>query len=214
MCMLEEPKLPISYLVKGRRTRSDNRVEYLVDLQGLNELSYEIPEKIVLKRWRKRKASKCHYGGMRLSPNIWRSIKEALGTDASSINKMSASDIDQRYVLAKARLDELDYKAVSGENIRKLVEGLAFDKFQCLLDRHNHEGRSHVYGTPDLYLWTLTPKRRDISDFKFVEVKKPNEALSDDQEAELFYLRNTLKVEAILLRLREKTNKPNRKLRH
>ena len=214
MGMLEEPKLPISYLVKGRRTRSDNRVEYLVDPQGLNELDYEIPEKIVLKRWRKRKANKLHYGGMRLSPNIWRSIKEALGTDASSINKMSASDIDQRYVLAKARLDELDYKAVSGENIRRLVEGLGSDKFQCLLDRHNHEDRSNIYGTPDLYLWTLTPKRRDISDFKFVEVKKPAEALSDDQEAELFYLRNTLKVKAILLRLREKTNKPNRKLRH
>ena len=88
------------------------------------------------------------------------------------------------------------------------------DKFQCLLDRHNHEDRLHIYGTPDLYLWTLTPKRRNISDFKFVEVKKPAEALSDDQEAELFYLRNTLKVEAILLRLREKTNKQNRKLRH
>lgn len=203
MCTLDEPKLPISYLVRGRRTRSDNRVEYLVDSQGINKRNYAIPEKIVLKRWRSRQASSYHYGGTRLSPNIWRSIKVALGEDASLINELSASDIDQKYASAKIRLEALNYKAVSGENIRRLVEGLGLDKFQCLLDRHNHEDRSRIYGTPDLYLWTLTPARRNISDIKFVEVKKPNEPLSQDQKDEINFLREVLDVTTILVRLKE-----------
>ncbi|MDA9671010.1 VRR-NUC domain-containing protein [Paracoccaceae bacterium] len=203
MCTLDEPKLPISYLVRGRRTRSDNRVEYLVDSQGINRLNYAIPEKIVLKRWRSRQASSYHYGGTRLSPNIWRSIKEALGEDVSLINELSASDIDQKYTSAKIRLDTLNYKTVPGENIRRLIVGLGVKKFQCLLDRHNQKDRKEIYGTPDLFLWTLTPRQRRISDVKFVEVKKPNEPLSQDQKDEINFLREVLDVTTILVRLRE-----------
>ena len=203
MCMLDEPKLPISYLVRGRRTRSDKRVEYLLDPHGIDNLNYEIPEKIVLKRWRSRQASSYHYGGTRLSPNIWRSIKEALGENASSINELSASNIDQKYASAKIRLNALNYKTVPGENIRRLIVGLGVKKFQCLLDRHNREHRKDIYGTPDLFLWTLTPKKRKISEVKFVEVKKPNEPLSKDQKDEINFLKKVLHITTILVRLKE-----------
>ena len=203
MCTLDEPKLPISYRVKGRRTRPDKRVEYLVDPRGIDKLKYAIPEEIVLKRWRRRQALNYDYGGARLSPNIWRSIKEALGEDANSINELSISDIDQKYASAKIRLDALNYKMVCGENIRKLVFGLGIKKFQRLLDRHNREDRKDIYGTPDLILWTLTPRRRKISEVKFVEVKKPNEPLSQDQKDEINFLREILNVSTILVRLKE-----------
>jgi hypothetical protein len=48
-----KPSLRISHIVYGRRSRG-NRVEYLVDEEGDQ---YEIPEKVVLIRWRRRKHS-------------------------------------------------------------------------------------------------------------------------------------------------------------
>ena len=59
---IETPKLPISYYVRGRRSRG-TRVEYLLDPTGADTATYEIPEQIVLKRWRKRNVQTSKLGG-------------------------------------------------------------------------------------------------------------------------------------------------------
>ena len=78
------PALRISNIVHGRRNVAD-RVEYMLDPKGQDTSQFEIPEQIVLTRWRQRRSNAYQFGGMRLSPNIWRSIKVALGENWSNI---------------------------------------------------------------------------------------------------------------------------------
>jgi hypothetical protein len=200
--LFNSPPLRISNIVHGRRN-IDDRVEYLLDPKGGEQLGYAIPEQIVLKRWRLRQRAGYNFGGMRLSPNIWRSIKLALGLDCSQVFKMSEREINLSYQNVYAELDAANYKKVSGENILKLTEGLGLTKFQSLMTRHNDPARSEVYGTPDLYLWATLRTSGAIQHIRFVEVKKPREPLSQHQTDELYFLNYRLNIKARVLRLRE-----------
>ena len=197
---IETPKLPISYYVRGRRSRG-TRVEYLLDPTGADTATYEIPEQIVLKRWRKRKVQTSKLGGMRLNPNIWKSINMALGGNAENIANLSCQEIDNRFSASKEDRSVKNFPSSNGFNIQKIIKGVGIEKFQVLLDRHSSE--KSVYGTPDLFLWSLTPIHEIIQEVFFVEVKRPTEQLKDHQKNELFFLRDNLKLNAILLRLRE-----------
>ena len=196
------PPLRISNIVHGRRNDS-GRVEYLVDSNGQDNSKFEIPEKIVLTRWRERTHNDYIFGGMRLSPNIWRSIKVCLGEEYSNIVFMSAEDINHRYKVSSEALRLKNYKAVKGENIVNLIEGLGLNKFKALMGRHNDPSRSDIYGTPDLFIWALRRATNKIEYVRFVEVKKPREPLSEDQKNELHYLNFDLNIKARVLRLRE-----------
>ena len=196
------PALRISNIVHGRRNVAD-RVEYMLDPKGQDTSKFEIPEQIVLTRWRQRRINAYQFGGMRLSPNIWRSIKVALGENWSNIERFEATEIDKLYKASAARLKSKKYKAVNGENLLKLVEGLGVTKFNALMTRHNDPERSKIYGTPDLFVWAISRNSKEIDHVRFIEVKKPREPLSEDQVNELHYLNFDLKVKARVLRLRE-----------
>ena len=196
------PALRISNIVHGRRNVAD-RVEYMLDPKGQDTSKFEIPEQIVLTRWRQRKSNAYVFGGMRLSPNIWRSVKVALGKDWSNIERLESTEIDKLYKASAARLKSKKYKAVNGENLLKLVEGLGVTKFNALMTRHNDPERSKIYGTPDLFVWAISRNNKEIDHVRFIEVKKPREPLSEDQVNELHYLNFDLKVKARVLRLRE-----------
>ena len=196
------PALRISNIVHGRRNVAD-RVEYMLDPKGQDTSKFEIPEQIVLTRWRQRRINAYQFGGMRLSPNIWRSIKVALGENWSNIERFEATEIDKLYKASAARLKSKKYKAVNGENLLKLAEGLGVTKFNALMTRHNDPERSKIYGTPDLFVWAISKNNKEIDHVRFIEVKKPREPLSEDQVNELHYLNFDLKVKARVLRLRE-----------
>ena len=196
------PALRISNIVHGRRNVAD-RVEYMLDPKGQDTSKFEIPEQIVLTRWRQRRSNAYVFGGMRLSPNIWRSVKVALGKDWSNIERLESTEIDKLYKASAARLKSKKYKAVNGENLLKLVEGLGVTKFNALMTRHNDPERSKIYGTPDLFVWAISRNSKEIDHVRFIEVKKPREPLSEDQVNELHYLNFDLKVKARVLRLRE-----------
>ena len=196
------PALRISNIVHGRRNVAD-RVEYMLDPKGQDTSKFEIPEQIVLTRWRQRRSNAYVFGGMRLSPNIWRSVKVALGKDWSNIERLESTEIDKLYKASAAGLKSKKYKAVNGENLLKLVEGLGVTKFNALMTRHNDPERSKIYGTPDLFVWAISRNNKEIDHVRFIEVKKPREPLSEDQVNELHYLNFDLKVKARVLRLRE-----------
>jgi len=196
------PALRISNIVHGRRNVAD-RVEYMLDPKGQDTSKFEIPEQIVLTRWRQRKSNAYVFGGMRLSPNIWRSVKVALGKDWSNIERLESTEIDKLYKASAAGLKSKKYKAVNGENLLKLVEGLGVTKFNALMTRHNDPERSKIYGTPDLFVWAISRNSKEIDHVRFIEVKKPGEPLSEDQVNELHYLNFDLKIKARVLRLRE-----------
>ena len=196
------PQLHISNIVRGRRNLQ-NRVEYLSDPTGQNRLDYDIPEQIVLKRWRLREHEDYNFGGMRLSPNIWRSIKMVLGDDSTGISRMSASEINTSYQNASDRLQGANYKKVVGENILKLIKGVGLAKFRILMARHNDPDRSDIYGTPDLYLWATSKTNNTIQYVRFVEVKRPKEHLKVHQKEELAFLKDELNLKARVLRLIE-----------
>ena len=196
------PALRISNIVHGRRNVAD-RVEYMLDPKGQDTSKFEIPEQIVLTRWRQRTSNAYVFGGMRLSPNIWRSVKVALGKDWSNIERLESTEIDKLYKASAARLKSKKYKAVNGENLLKLAEGLGVTKFNALMTRHNDPERSKIYGTPDLFVWAISKNNKEIDHVRFIEVKKPREPLSEDQVNELHYLNFDLKIKARVLRLRE-----------
>lgn len=135
--------------------------------------------------------------------NIWRSIKVALGEEYSNIVCMSVEDINHRYEASSEALRLKNCKALNGENILKLIEGLGLSKFQALMGRHNDPSRSDIYGTPDLFIRALRRPTNKIEYVRFVEVKKPQEPLSEAQTNELHYLNFDLNIKARVLRLRE-----------
>ena len=202
----KSPPLRISNIVHGRRNVS-GRVKYLLDPRGEETSSFKIPEEIVLTRWKKRKQNAYQFGGMRLSPNLWRSIKAALGEDSDNIARMSVTEINKKYESASDRLKEKNYRKVNADDIQKLIEGLGASKFQSLMNRHNDPTRSKIYGTPDLFLWALNSESQMVEYIRFVEVKKPREPLSPDQIDELTYLNFELNLKARVLRLREATSR-------
>ena len=196
------PPLRISNIVYGRRN-IQNRVEYLLDPSGRDRSEYDIPEQIVLKRWRARKHKNHNFGGMRLSPNIWRSIRLALGEDCIRISKMSESEINTSYQNVPEEFTALNYKKVNGENILKLIEGIGLAKFQILIARHNDPDREDIYGTPDLYLWATSKAMQTVKYIRFVEVKRPREHIKIHQKEEIAFLKSELNLKARVLRLTE-----------
>ena len=77
------------------------------------------------------------------------------------------------------------------------------ERMQVLLDKHNsleHQGKS---GVPDLFLYATHIKTGKTSIARFVEVKKPDEKVSQDQKDEIA-LMNCIGLHARVIRLVEK----------
>ena len=63
--------------------------------------------------------------------------------------------------------------------------------------------RVNRFGTPDLFLYSVSVAKGDLSFFRLVEVKRPRERISQDQQEELDFL-ISLGLPARVLRLSER----------
>ena len=88
--------LGISKIALRRDRKQRSRVEYLIDPGGDEASGFGFPEKVVLQRWRQKTSKKYAFGGMRLSPNIWRSIQLSVG-----INYFDEYEVDTDFIDAK-----------------------------------------------------------------------------------------------------------------
>ena len=83
-----------------------------------------------------------------------------------------------------------NFKAQSASNIIEIFKSLETHQLQLILDRHLDPDRMDKYGTPDLFLYTSHKTTHSISRACFVEIKRPNETLSNDQKNEINFLRS------------------------
>ena len=196
------PELGISNVVYGRERRKDGRVVYFPDNKLLIGKKV-IPEKIVLKRWRKREFVFNIARGFRLSPNFWRATSIALGKDALRIKSLNKNEIEIGFTNHQEAIRSKNFKTQSASNVIEVFKCLEAFQLQSILDRHTNPDRMEKYGTPDLFLFTSHKATHLISRACFVEVKRPGEKLSDDQESEINFLRN-IGLKSRVLRLKEK----------
>lgn len=196
------PALRISNVVRGREN-AGNRVKYFVDPNG-HGIEKAIPEDVVLRRWRRRKLEGFSFHGCRLGPNLWRATIKAFGDDVTSLHKLSFNEIDeQRKYLSGEEMSE-HWKLPSNENLTCLLNSISPAQLELIMDRHNHQDHVNRFGVPDLFVFA----KRSSADasaafFRLVEVKRPRERLSKDQQQEIIFLQK-IGVPARVLRLMER----------
>ena len=197
-----KPALRISHIVYGRQP-SKNKVLYLVDPQGRGD-ERAVPESVVLKRWRKRQFLGHTFSGERLSSTLWRAVGRAFGANASELCQMSQSQIEVESDAKRAELGEAGYlKLASPQILFALFAVCGPQRLQAILDKHlsdEHKGKS---GIPDLFLYATSHSTGLPTIARFVEVKKPEEAVSPVQMAEIAFL-NQMGLHARVLRLVER----------
>lgn len=205
----KKPSLRISSNVYGR-TGEKNRVKYLIDPKGEGTKT-GVPETVVLTRWRKRQFPNYSFSGEKLSSTLWRAVAAAYGSNAKKICKLSLEDIqaikEEKTVAIKAQ-GHLELPAAKTLQALCLVCG--HERMQALLDKHNsieHQGKS---GVPDLFLYATHIQTGKPSIARFVEVKKPDEKVSQDQKDEIELL-NAMGLHARVIRLVEKPIAKNEK---
>jgi hypothetical protein len=198
----KKPSLRISHIVYGRELRG-NRVVYLLDPKGKGT-EKGIAEQVVLHRWRRREFPGYKFSGARLSPNLWRALPLVLGTDAFRWVELTPDEIREQ---TDRRRDELrrSHLTVPSENVTwSLFQVCGGDRLARIVGRHNAPERSERFGTPDLFLYATCDETGQPMIARFVEVKKPEEAVSGDQHEEIGFLRS-LCLHARILRLVERT---------
>jgi hypothetical protein len=190
-----KPSLRISHIVYGRRSHK-NRVEYLVDEKSDQ---YKIPEEVVLIRWRQRKHATYSFSGDRLGPHVWRALAAVLGSDCKRWPaKMTQQNIDSWR--ANANCKALSNSVPALATIDALWEICGPVKLQKLVDRH---ADPRVFGVPDLFLFARHKTSAKKLMGRFVEVKKPEEALSEGQREEIAFM-NGIDLHARCIRLMER----------
>jgi hypothetical protein len=202
-----KPSLRISHIVYGRESRVTNgvtRVYYLSDPNGL-ESKKMIPEKIVLHRWKQRVFNGFTFNGVRLSPHLWRGVQTVFGTDCKFTLGLSEEQIALALEKVQPNLKASFVKLPPAEVLHALFKVVGAKKLDLILARHNDPDRAKKFGTPDLFLFATEDRTGHPSIARFVEVKKPEEPLSQDQREEIAFLQS-LGLHARVLRLTERTN--------
>lgn len=195
------PALRISHIVYGRENVG-NRVKYFVDPKGL-VLTKAIPEEVVLRRWRQRKLQGYTFRGARLNPNLWRKLPNALGLSIDLLVKLPPNEISAIISQAKINCSDGAYALPPPQIALAILQVVGSERLHALLARHNDPKRHDRYGTPDLFLYAEETGFHSPQFARFVEVKKPDEPLSNDQKEEIDFL-NNLGLQARVLRLIER----------
>ena len=199
--MSEQPALRISNVVYGRQIVG-NRVKYLVDpRRGGDEKA--VPETVVLKRWRRRHLDGYIFSGTRLSSTLWRAIHSAFPWDAKTICGLGLNEIQQTIERTRAALGEHHFRLPSAKALHVLLFVVGPDRLASLISRHTAPGHIGHSGTPDLFLYAINQATGMPCMPRFVEVKRPGEKVSDDQQAEIEFLRD-LGLQARVFRLIER----------
>jgi len=199
------PALRISHIVFGRENDSDGpggRVTYLVDPDGHGE-ERDIPEEVVIKRWRRRLFDGNTFHGARLSPNIWRAVDRAFGRDAHELVSLDTESVLAGRAQLAATREHHHFFLPNPDVLLALFEALGPWRLSEILSRHLSPERASRYGTPDLFLFARDRRRSGVAFYRMVEVKKPGEAISRDQHEEVAFLRS-IGVPARVLRLIER----------
>jgi|SRR6516164_5513122 len=121
----------------------------------------------------------------------------------ASLTSIAINEIQQTIERKHAVLARQHYQLPSAEGLHALLSVIGLNRLSSLVSRHtapSHAGRS---GTPDLFLYAIKQVTGMPCMHRFVEVKKPSEKVSDDQRAEIKFLRD-LGLEARVLRLIER----------
>lgn len=194
-----KPSLRISHIVYGRKNEG-KRVKYLVNPDGDE---FAIPEEVVLIRWRRRRHPNASFSGARLGPHLWRALTFALSSDCSAWpSKMTESVLNQAREAIRSDEDHRVYQSslpsLSTLEALWLICGQA--RLQKLVDRHSDP---KLFGVPDLFLFARERKTQRAYMGRFVEVKKPKEAISPGQREEIDFM-NELGLHARLIRLIER----------
>jgi len=199
----EKPSLRISHIVYGR-TAENGRVKYLVDPKGGGD-ERAIPEEVVLRRWRRRHWSGYVFSGERLSSTVWRALPALLGPDTSKWPSYDVRELRRLLEGERTVLREQFLVAPAAETIHALVRYCGQRNLKALVTRHGQPDRKGHSGVPDLFLFA-----RDLagqqSIARFVEVKKPEEPVSQDQHDEIAFIKN-LGLHARVLRLIERSSR-------
>lgn len=193
------PSLRISHIVYGRKS-TGNRVKYLVDAEGDQ---YEIPEKVVLIRWRRRVHKTYTFSGDRLGPHVWRALAMVLGSNCELWPvSMSQENIEAKRAEWRSNGTYKEYfnSVPALPTIEALWEICGADTLQKLVDRHLAD---QVFGVPDLFLFARHNRSHKRLMGRFVEVKKPEEAISMGQHAEIAFM-NEIGLHARCIRLIER----------
>lgn len=197
-----KPALRISHFVYGRQA-SGKRVYYLVDPKGTGD-ERAVAESVVLKRWRKRQFAGHTFSGERLSPTLWRAVAKAFGTNAKALCKLTIEQIATTAEKSRELLNADGYlKLASPQTLHALFAVCGPERLDAILDKHlsvEHKGKS---GIPDLFLFATSHATGLPVIARLVEVKKPEEAVSPVQMAEIAFL-NQMGLHARVLRLVER----------
>jgi hypothetical protein len=196
----KKPSLRISHIVYGREKR-DSRVYYLVDPKGEGS-EKKIAEQVVLHRWRRRFFSGFTFSGARLNPGIWRVLPKVLGDDP--IKWLQASEEEIKYHIDTHRelMRKTHQTLPAALVLSALFQHIGNTRLAEIITRHNDPARTDKFGTPDLFLYATDNKSGKVAIGRFVEVKKPEEDLSNDQKEEIAFLQS-LGLHARVLRLIE-----------
>lgn len=197
-----KPALRISHIVYGRQA-SGNRVLYLLDPKGQGTERF-VAESVVLKRWRKRQFQGHTFSGERLSSTLWRAVAKAFGTKAKALCKLTLEQIAANAENSRELLSADGFlKLASPQTLHALFAVCGPERLQAILDKHlsaEHKGKS---GIPDLFLFATNHSTGLPTIARFVEVKKPEEAVSTVQMAEIAFF-NQIGLHARVLRLVER----------
>jgi len=183
---ISNPPLRISRVVYGRH-RPDGRVRFLVDPKGKGD-EEATPERVVLKRWRRRSVPGYVFGGVRLSPTVWRAVGLVFGTDARSIVALAETEVESRIIESRGSLRKRKLSLPNAKVVYTIFQCLGIQRLTKILNRHLIDDGGKTSGTPDLFLYQLKIGTRRAK-FIFVEVKKSDEPLKPHQRDEIQFLR-------------------------
>ena len=198
----KKPALRISHIVHGREKRG-NRVVYLVDPTGAGE-EKKSAEQVVLYRWRRRVFPGHSFAGGRLNPGLWRTVHKVFGGDLKAWMSLSELQLQHKIDSCRGALREGYQTLPSAQILWALFECIGAERLQSILARHTDPERLNCFGTPDLFLYAINNWSNKVSIARFVEVKKPEEQLSQDQKDEIGFLQS-LGLHARVLRLMERS---------
>jgi len=197
----KKPSLRISHIVYGREHRG-NRVVYLLDPKG-EGTEKGIAEQVVLHRWRRRVFPGYTFSGARLSPNLWRALPLVLTADTSRWSSLTPEKIRELTDQKRGELRSSHLSVPTAKVTWALIQVCGGDRLHKIIERHNAPDRQDKYGTPDLFLYASCNETEQPMIARFVEVKKPEEAVSKDQHEEIGFLQ-CLGLHSRILRLVER----------
>jgi hypothetical protein len=131
----------------------------------------------------------CPFSGTRLSSTLWRATHLAFPLDAKKICELSPNEIRQTIERRRAALEQHYFRVPSVEALKALLCVIGPSRLKSLISRHTAPDHAGHSGTPDLFLYATNHTTGTPCVPRFVEVKKPGEKISDDQWAEIRFLK-------------------------